>query len=266
MSFCKPFGRIAWSAPFGLFMLSACGGEAAGPCARASRETIIFYDQSASSVLDAATAAMFRDTLAGLVESALECNGDAVHGFLVHANTRGKVNRIAVVNGIAPPDTLGKTTINAARASARYKKAIAAFHDEARTRLLAFPGTRVDVQYRRNTDMLGTLEVISGQLAQADSASRARIYYFGDMHESMVAPRRNFDARPPKDRAEAEAWADADTALLREMTIDRARFPAAEVRIHLGSLAHKPRSQEVRMYWERLFRNVGFEPTNIRYN
>ena len=50
------------------------------------------------------------------------------------------------------------------------------------------------------------------------------------------------------------------------MTIDRSRFPDAEVRIHLGSLAHKPGSQEVRMYWERLLQNVGFKAASIRYN
>lgn len=253
-------------APGLLALAAACGGSGGeDPCARPS-QSIVFYDQSASSVLDSATSAMFRDTLSGLVDSRLRCRGDAVHAFLLHGNTRGKINRVEVINDVTPPDTIGKTTLDQSMEKNRFEEEWTTFREGAQKRLLSLPSAPVDARFRRQTDVLGSLEVISTELARADSGGSVRIYYFGDMHESMSPPRRNFDARPPRTREEAEQWADADAKLLKEMSIDTARFRGAEVRVLLGNLAAKPNAQEVRMYWERLFRNAGFDAAKIEYN
>ena len=135
---------------------------------------------------------------------------------------------------------------------------------DARARLTALEATSVSPQFRANTDLLGTLEVVSDEMSHADSGSTARVYYLGDMHESMPPPRRDFDTRRPADRPEAEAWADADTAVLRGMSFDREQMANVEVRVLLGALADRRGAAEVRSYWERLFANAGIR--KVRYN
>lgn len=236
------------------------------PCEGPDQHTIMFIDQSASSVANPATTAMFRDTLADVLATRLQCQGDAVHGFLVHQNTRGKSDRVQVVNTVPPADTLDKPQIDATRERTRFNKEMQAFRAEGETRLGALLSAEVDPRFKRHTDLIGALEVVSDQLAQADSGSRARVYFLGDMHESMPSSRRDFDRRPPASRAEAEAWADADTAVLKGMNVVRERLANVEVRVLLGDLANKPGAPEVRSYWERLFANAGIPPTRILWN
>jgi hypothetical protein len=233
------------------------------PCERPDQHTIVFVDQSASSVADSATTAMFRDTLKALIDTKLQSCGDAIHGFLVHGNTRGKVDRVDVVNRV-PVDTADMSSIDKAKAISRHRQALAALREEGEARLTALLTANVPPHLKRQTDLLGTLEVVSDVMRQADSGSVARVYYLGDMHESMAPPRRSFDAQLPADADEARAWADADTALLRGMSIDRKHLEHVEVRVLLGSLAHKPGTAEVRSYWERLLANAGIEP--VDYN
>ncbi len=258
--------RPRWLMSVGcVFSLSACMPPV-DPCGTPDQRTIVFYDQSASSRVDAPTAAMFKDSLAAIATNALPCQNDALHAFVVHGHTRAKLNRIDVVNPVLPPDTLNGTTVSKALAVSEYEKSIRPFRDTSRDQLLRVTGMAVEPKFRRNTDLLGTLEVISDEVGKGDPASPVRIYFFSDMRESMPAPRRDFDSRPPKDRAEAEIWADADTAVFSQMSLDRTRFQKAEVRVLMGNLAAKPNAEAVRFYWERLFRNAGFDSTRVRFN
>jgi hypothetical protein len=224
----------------------------------------VFIDQSASSVANAATTAMFRDTLNDVLATRLQCEGDAVHGFLVHENTRGKVDRVDLVNTVAPADTLDKPSLDVVRERTRFKKEMGQFRADGESRLAGLLAANVDPRFKRHTDLIGTLEVVSDQLAAAEEGGSVRIYFLGDMHESMPAPRRDFDRRPPASKAEAEAWADADSALLGGMKIDRGRLANVEVRVLLGNLANKPGVAQVRSYWERLFANAGIQ--RVQYN
>ena len=136
----------------------------------------------------------------------------------------------------------------------------------AHQRIPSLFSARIDASLKRHTDMLGSLEVTSDELARVDSNSAVRIYYLGDMHESMPGDRRNFDAHRPATAEEAKQWADEDTAVLGQMKIQRERFRNAHIRVLLGNLAHKPGMPEVRAYWERLFQNAGFDPKNVDFN
>lgn len=261
----RPFARFVL---LGLLApaLQACGGGAntAGPCSRESTQTLVFYDQSASSVLDSATASLFRDTIVSLVETSATCPGDAVRGFLVHANTRGKVDRVDVLNSVALPVLAGQPRIDQALAQQQYDKDLTELRRDGQAKLVGLTQASVDARFRRHTDMLGALEVISEEVGRGASAGQVRVYFFSDMHESMPGPRRDFDRRPPQSRAEAEAWADEDSTILSEMKIDTARFSQVDIRVMLGNLANRPNARNVQFYWERVFQNVGVG--NVQYN
>jgi hypothetical protein len=173
---------------------------------------------------------------------------------------------VDVVNTIQPPAIEGKPKLARAKEATRVRRATDSLVSDARERVPSLLDARVEPRFRSATDMLGTLEVISDEVASADSTATVRIYYLGDMHESMPAPRRNFDRQPPRTAAEAEQWADADMAHLEEMRITRERFENAEVRVLLGNLANKRGMPEVRRYWERVFQNAGFASNAIDFN
>jgi hypothetical protein len=236
------------------------GDERSGRTACEPHQTIVFYDQSASNVVEPATKARFRETLAMLSDSALACKGDGVHGFLVHGSTTAKAERVDVTDTLSPPVTKGSKSTKAL-AQARFDAALQLQRDRADTLLLGLPAASVNPAFRSHTDLLGTLEVISDEVGPGQSAT---VYYFSDMRESMAPRGRNFDSNPPKDVAQARQWADADAAALADKPVKRDRLHNVEVRIMMGNLAAKPNAGEVRAYWERLFERAGIE--SVRYN
>lgn len=258
---------IRWVAcgTFVLLTAASCDDDENRPCERPTRQTIVFYDQSASSVADPATLGIFRDTMNALVQSGLECEGDAVRGFLVHERTRSKAERVDVVNEVPPlGDTLAMSSMVRAQTILAHNERMDTLRARGAARLDSLLASSVAPEFRDHTDLLGTLEVISDEVSRADSGSTVRVVYLGDMHESMPSPRRDFDTRPPRTAAEAEAWADADTAVLRDLRVDRARLGQVEVRVLLGNLALKPAAPEIRRYWERLFTHAGIR--RVEYN
>ena len=257
--------RLAACGTFLLLTAASCQRKEAGRCDRPARQTIVFYDQSASSVADPATLAMFGDTMNALVQSGLECHGDAVRGFLVHERTRSKAERVDVENRVPPlGDTLRMSTLIRSQAVLDYNQRTDSLRADGAARLASLFTMNVAPEYRRHTDLIGTLEVIGDEVAKADSGSTIRVVYLGDMHESMPPPRRDFDRQPPATIDEAEAWANADTVVLRDLRVDRDQLARVEVRVLLGSLALRPAAPEIRRYWERLFANAGIP--KVQYN
>jgi hypothetical protein len=259
-----PFSRRAAVVWLGVAtLLGAC--KPPRVCTRPIRQTIIFYDQSASSVVDTPTAALFSDSLVGIVDSALSCPGDGVHGFLVHGSTTAKAGRVDESQTFVA-DTLKGPHLKRAQEKIKFKAELTGLRQRAVGELRKMITGTVRPDLKRHTDLLGTFQVISDELSKVDTSQSARIYYFSDMRESMVSPRRDFDVHPPADKSEAERWADEDEAVLRNLTLHRSRFRTAEIRVLMGNLADKPRADAVRAYWERIFRNVGFPPDKIIFN
>lgn len=252
-----------------LALLAGCIQDPPRPCARPAQQTIVFYDQSASSAADEATTELFRETLRDVVQSGLECPGDEIDGFVVHANTRGKAGRVRVRNTLPPlGDTLAMPTIVRAKRVAEHRRGMDTIRKEGAAELGSLMTARVSGPLGAQTDLVGTLEVISDEIGGAGAANPlpVRVVYLSDMHESLSRPpRRDFDARPPRTIEQAEAWADADAALLNQMQIDRARMGRVHVRVLMGNLANKDHAgSEIRRYWERLFQHAGVG--KVEYN
>ncbi|HSU13046.1 hypothetical protein [Longimicrobium sp.] len=260
MTFSFLGGMLVRLAPLGVVsLLAACPPRQ--ECT--PRQRLVFYDQSASSVVDSQTQARFDSTLAQLADSVATCKGNGLHGFLVHAATTAKSERVDVTDTLTR-DTATGTTIQKAQKKTQLESNANLLRKQARDAMLGLRTASVKPASRAHTDMLGVLAVASDELAHTDSG--AVVYIFGDMRESMPSPRRDFDVHPPQSGAQAEQWADADTALFRELHVDRSRFRNAAIRVFMGNLADKPNAAAVRSYWERLFRNAGFDSTKIQYN
>lgn len=230
-----------------------------------ARTVIVFWDQSLSAT-HSPSKAVFADSLQRVVEDALQCPGNTISGFFVHARTPGKAYRVRQTNRLAPPRQSG-SRIQLTQDSIRYALDIEKLVQETWASFTAMiDSTRLPAQLTSRTDLLGSLEVLSSELADAPEHAKKTVYYFSDMYESMTGPgRRDFDARPPRSYAEAEEWARADLEFVRrEMNVDPSRFSGVEVRVLTEGLANRPNADQVRRYWEVLFAELGFE--RVRFN
>lgn len=248
---------LNWAAIVLVPLLAACPP----PQVCVPHQTLVFYDQSASSVVDSQTASRFSEKLSQIPDSAFACKGDQLHGFLIHGATTAKGERVDFIDTLTADTTTG-SALQKATKTTQFRMAEQSLRERAQTALLGLRTVAVKPADKAHTDMLGVLSVATDEL-RGDSG--AVIYVFGDMRESMAAPRRNFDVRPPT-QSEAEQWADVDSALFRQFHIDPSRLRSARIHVMMGNLANKPHANEVRSYWERLLRNAGFRPENIYYN
>lgn len=230
--------------------------------------TLVFVDRSASTGSDTRAEAVFADSLDRIVDAFLDRPGDRLSAFVVHEKTLAKAYRLDLRNDVAPIENKEFSDEQALEA-ARFKRENQRFLDRARAQLERFVRQTADrPEFRDWTDLWGTLGVATEELPPESDSVRRRIYYLSDMFESMPgAGRRNFDARPPRRRSQAEAWARTDRdrldahIQLRPELLSGARF-----RVLLGPLATKSGSQAVKFYWLTLWEEVGIAPRQVHYN
>jgi len=264
---CTRLIRVALPLLFAL----GCGDVPAHESARCAagadtRVVVIFWDQSTSAMANQSAAAVFADSLNNLVATALKCPGSRVAGFLVHARTRGKAHRVREGNTLKLPPTSGPRN-KVVRDSLRYEMELGKLIEQTREHLAALiQSTSLPPELAAQTDLLGTFEVLSEELADAPDHAVKQVYYFSDMYESMTGPgRRDFDRRPPRDFSEAEAWARADADYVRKNTsVVPSRFADVEVRVLTEGLGNRADADQVRRYWEVLFAELGFR--RVRFN
>jgi hypothetical protein len=255
-------------AALALALLAGCGGSEA-PASDGDappRHTLVFVDRSASTGLQPQSTGVFADTLRQTVRRLLRQPGDRLSAFLVYEKTLSKAQRLDLVNDVAPRAEKGFEDEQALE-DARFKRATQTFLDDAETQLFAFLQREpAEQSFTQWTDLWGTLGVASEEF-YVEPAVR-RLLYLSDMYESMPGPaRRDFDRRPPDDRAQAEAWAADDATKLPDlMVLHPARLASARVRVVLGPLGTKPHAQDVKFYWRALFAALGIPPEQVRYN
>lgn len=254
-----------------MLVLAGCGnapGQEAGRCRSEgdAQAVVAFWDRSASAEANAPSALVFADSLHILVTDALQCPGSSVTGFLVHARTRGKAHRIRSENTLELPPVSGPRN-RVSRDSLRFDLELAELSERTQQEFMTLvDSTRLPPALSAWTDLLGTFEVLTAELADAADHVTKRVYYFSDMYESMTGPgRRDFDRRWPRDFSEAETWARIDAEFVRrEMNVDPNRFANVEVRVLTEGLANRPGADQVRHYWEILFAEFGF--ARVRFN
>jgi hypothetical protein len=226
----------------------------------------VFVDHSVSTGDHPEARALFADSLARIVDHNMDTPGDRISLFFVHEKTLSKAHQVDITNDVPPPGD-AQFADEQALARARHKRQTEQFLQNTTQQLrTALTSPPIDPAFTDWTDLWGTLGVASTTLAPA--ADRHRLYYFSDMFESMPGPdRRNFDRRPPRSRAQAERWAQADADTLdARMVLRPARLQTAEVRVLLGTLATKAHAQAVKFYWLTLFQELGLPRSQLDYN
>lgn len=249
---------------------SGCGTEDAPPptASPPTDYTLLFIDRSTSAGGTARTQEVFADSLDRIVRRYLDRPGDRLSAFAVHKKTLAKATRLDLRNRVAPLEDRAFADEQALE-TARFKRETQRFLDTARVRLRSFLRETADrPSFRRWTDLWGALGVASQELPAPADSVRTRVYFLSDMHESMPGPkRRDFDARLPASRSQAERWAQTDAGrLTTHMRVRPDRLQDAQFRVLLGPLATKPGAQAIKFYWLTLWAELDIPDRRIRYN
>mgnify|MGYP006424709057 CR=1 FL=1 len=269
--------RLPSALAVGLALLLAAGGCGSEPnsdqaaprhidvdTAAGFTQTLVFVDASESARISDYTQQVFRDSLRGIVKADLDEPGDRLALYPVHEETTSKVGQWSVKNDIPVPEwSQFETDRNSARIefNGRLNRFV---ENTGNASVKTLRKVLTNERFTQWTDLWGTLQVISEEVDT--SATRAEVYYFSDMFESMPGQkRRNFDRVPPSSKTEAEKWAAQDAKALRNLI--KVRLPVLKeihVRVLPGGLATKDHADAVKYYWERLFRELGVP--EVSYN
>lgn len=251
-----------------VFSVAAGGCRSDAPATQESpkekaEKTIVFIDQSVSIDEDSEAGAIYQDSLEHIVESRLDDAGDEIRLYAVNEKTESKAFRAVITNTARKPET---KDFNDERVieEARYTREVNQQIEAAKAQVDSFfSGLDEAKQYRRWTDLWGSLPIISGE---AKNEGEITVYYFSDMFESMEGRgRRNFDYILPETKEEAREWAKKDIGRIKNRyRIDEGRLSTVNVRIIPGRLAAKEGGQRVKEYWQTVFQEIGVE--DVAYN
>lgn len=109
----------------------------------------------------------------------------------------------------------------------------------------------------KQTDIWATFEHISTFFAEAPKGATKRVIFVSDMIEDVNGDqRRNFTQSPPKNKAEAEAWADADRQWMEsQLKISTAALAGSEIFIYRPQDGMGDNDfQQIRYYWDHLLK------------
>ena len=232
-------------------------------CTPAQNASVVFYDRTTSAGGDATSAASMDETLHAFVTRGAECAGDVVAGHLIYKHTGAAYGRSVAVEVEVPdlssiPEVARESAAEQARAELEEEaEDIADVMQQALVGSAAIPAAEAN-----QTDVLGSLRVAGEEFRRAAGggalAPNRRVLYLSDMFESMPAPGRDFETRPPASDAQAQEWAAEDVARLRTRAASALEaLGGARVEVHQSTLAHKEHSDMVRAYWTAVFEALG---------
>lgn len=228
---------------------------------------LVFFDRSISTEANQAYPAI-AEQVEQQIDPLLRCPEAEVRAFAVHAVTRGGALRVEAVDTFsALTRPAGLSQLEWAQDSARIQERRDSVVKATRESLLRLATTDTAVLQKNWTDLLGTLELARKFLSRASAGQRKAIYYFSDMHESMPAPRRDFDAHPPLNRDEAEQWAREDAELIRhDMLVSDTTLKGVKVYVFSSPWKYSQQAPYIEAYWRRIFELVGADRDSIEYD
>ena len=242
-------------------------------------QTIVFVDASGSAnrdaILDHYEGELDR-LISERLDEGMHCEdgevaghpGDQLHLFPIHGKTISKEGRWDAENEVEPPEWsqfAGELENNKTKFRSRLSRSESNIKGQVPTRV---SNIVTNSDFSGATDIWGSLQVIGDEVDPG--AESVRVVYLSDMFEAVGgAGRRNFESRPPSTLEQARGWAQQDVAehLSQHINLTKDRLDAlkqAEVRVLPGPLATKDGAEEVQVYWETLFQELGVQ--GIQYN
>ncbi len=236
-------------------MLAACSGDNDKPKTTADEPTytLIFLDKTRSvNVNKAFVAQKYQQAITDIIEQNVHQKGDKLDVYFIHENT-SKARALNVTVRSEMEDVSAASPTDREAAETEFNLALSREKAQIRQRVLQQFVAQNTGSSNQETDIWASLPVIA---KANESGATVKVYYLSDMIESVKgAGRRDFQVKPPKDNAQADEWAKADTEQLKRYTLG-----SPEITLILPfepNASVKENNPAVTQYWQTLFSQLG---------
>lgn len=215
--------------------------------------TLIFIDKTRSvNVNKAFIAQKYQQALTDIIEQNIRQKGDKLDVYFIHENT-SKARALNVTVRTEMEDVSAASPTDREAAETGFSLSLTREKAQIRQRVFQQLVTQNSGVSSQETDIWASLPVIA---KANESGAVVEVYYLSDMIESVKgAGRRDFQVKSPKDNAQAEEWAKADTEQLKRYAIGS---PAIKMILPFEPNASvKENNPTVTHYWQTLFAELG---------
>ncbi|GAB3269267.1 hypothetical protein GCM10027347_39250 [Larkinella harenae] len=215
--------------------------------------TLIFLDKSVSvNANKAFVAQKYQGAVNEIIDQNMKGKGDQLDVYFIHENT-SKARALSVTTRSEMEDVSSANATDREAAQTSFDLSLGREKAAIRQRVLQQLATPNASSSNKETDIWASLPVIA---KANETGATVKVYYLSDMVESVYrAGRRDFHKTPPKDNAQAEAWAKADVGQLKRYTIGS---PDITMILPFSPDASvKENNPAVTQYWQTLFQELG---------
>jgi hypothetical protein len=206
---------------------------------------------------DARLEARVEYALTPILYSKISNTNDYVEVHLIHGESIGAKALLQKTWEETPPceATMGPDTYR--QEEQDYNNRLKKFRNEIKSELLGQLNQQVIGAVVNETDMLGTLEVISDFINNSKPGEKNTVVFFSDMVHSKDEP-RDYHEKPIIDLTEAEMCAKKDFEWLKtNHKVDPKAFDNLDLKIRFTAGEYdKTQNESMRYYWNALFREV----------
>ncbi|MGA0556989.1 hypothetical protein ACO2Q8_10085 [Larkinella sp. VNQ87] len=215
--------------------------------------TLIFLDKSVSvNPNKAFVAQKYQMAVNEIIEQNIKNKGDKLEVYFIHENT-SKARALSVTARSEMDDVSSANATDREAAQTSFDLSLGREKAAIRQRVLQQLATPNASASNKETDIWASLPVIA---KANESGATVKVYYLSDMVESVYsAGRRDFHKTPPKDNAQADAWAKGDAGKLKQYTIGSPDI--VMILPFAPDASVKQNNPAVTQYWQTLFQELG---------
>ena len=245
-----------------LVLLQACGSDSEYECLQPPQDgqILLFMDKSDSSTEQLLQSdSVFKSQLDRFLSTEL-VNGYAIRGYFVHENTLGATPFLDNQVKVPCPDIKGEDGFTRDNEQQKFVEAVQSGKIKAYQQVVSALQRSPDAQSQIQTDLWSSFELMSRYFSSGEAGAKKTVIYLSDMKESMPGEdRRDLHKALPKDRTEAETWAQQDAARIRErFKIEESALSDATVYLLFPvNQLEKGDIEVLRYYWETVFATFG---------
>ena len=215
--------------------------------------TLIFLDKTRSVNIDKAFVAQkYQQALTSIIEQNIRQKGDKLEVYFIHENT-SKARALNLTVRSEMDDVSAASPTDREAAETEFTLALTREKTQIRQRVLQQLAAQNSGASNQETDIWASMPVIE---KANETGATVKVYYLSDMIESVKGnDRRDFQVKPPKNNAQADAWAKADAEQLKHYTIG-----SPDITMILPfepNASVKENNPAVTQYWQTLFSALG---------
>ncbi len=215
--------------------------------------TLIFLDKTRSvNVNKAFVGQKYQQALTDIIEQNIRQKGDRLDVYFIHENT-SKARALNLTVRSEMDDVSAASPTDREAAETEFSLLLNREKAQIRQRVLQQLVAQNTGASNQETDIWASLPVIA---KANESGATVKVYYLSDMIESVKGSgRRDFQAKAPKDNAQADEWAKTDVEKLKRYTLG-----SPDITMILPfepNASVKENNPAVTQYWQTLFSELG---------